>query len=191
MAWKTERWLDELFPGPDRIYSAYRHLSGRELVIVACAVLDVALGELLQKRLIDNAPESETFLGVNGDGRAPVATFGSRIQLALLVGLITREDAAVLRHLKSLRNTLSHRVNVDLCSDHALRSLRALLAEWKALTSRLAERQSWPTPRFDEIEDCLGRLPEAAEGLVLAVFSTYHALFHRLSDRVVRVGMVT
>ena len=76
MAWKTERWLEEVFPGPDRIYTAYRHLGGRELAIVACAVLDTALASLLERRLLDIPAELESFLGVNGDGRAPAATFG-------------------------------------------------------------------------------------------------------------------
>ncbi len=31
MVWKVERWLADVFPGEDRIYDAYRHLSDREL----------------------------------------------------------------------------------------------------------------------------------------------------------------
>jgi hypothetical protein len=31
--------------------------------------------------------------------------------------------------------------------------------------------------RFDEIEKHLGKIPEAGEGLLLAAFTTYHALF--------------
>ena len=81
MAWKIERWLAEVFPGEERIYSEYRTLPPRELAIVSAAVLDVALAELLALRLSGEDREIEAFLGLNGDGRAPVATFGGRIQL--------------------------------------------------------------------------------------------------------------
>ena len=42
MTWKIEKWLSEVFPGEDRLYEEYRGLSGRELAIVAAAVLDLA-----------------------------------------------------------------------------------------------------------------------------------------------------
>ena len=67
MAWKTEKWLDELFPGEDQIYAEYRNLPTRELIIVATAVLDAALAELLARRFRDIPKESEDFLGANGD----------------------------------------------------------------------------------------------------------------------------
>jgi len=89
MAWKIERWLSEVFPGEAEIYSEYRSLSSRELAIVSAAVLDVALAELLSLRLANQENEVEEFLGVNGDGRAPAGSFGARIQLGLLVDLLT------------------------------------------------------------------------------------------------------
>lgn len=103
MTWKSEKWLKELFPGDDRIYAEYHHLPTRELVIVAAAVLDAALAELLSKRLRDFPKEIESFLGVNGDGQAPASTFGARIQLALLIGLVTPDDADILEPEKHLR----------------------------------------------------------------------------------------
>lgn len=190
MTWKIEQWLTDVFPGQERIYSAYRHLSGRELVIVATAVLDSALAMLLERRFRDLPAEIETFLGANGDGRAPAATFGARIQLALLLGVLTEQDATLLRHLKKLRNVLSHRVNVDLCSDDVLKPLRAILNEWRGLAGDLHKGESvWPRG-LETIEEYLGVEPDAAEGLVLAVLTAYQALFHRLSDRVARVQMV-
>ena len=84
MAWKVERWLADIFPGEGAIYSEYRALHPRELAIVAAAVLDSALAEILTLRLTANQAEAESFLGLDGDGRAPVASFGARIQLALL-----------------------------------------------------------------------------------------------------------
>ena len=97
MAWKIERWLSEVFPGEERIYIEYRDLRRRELAVVAAGVLDLALAELLSMRLIDKPGEYEEFLGLNEDGRAPCSSFGARIQLALLLGIITNEDATILR----------------------------------------------------------------------------------------------
>jgi hypothetical protein len=54
MAWKIERWFSQLFPGENNIYAEYRGLPPRELAIVAAAVLDVALTELLALRLADD-----------------------------------------------------------------------------------------------------------------------------------------
>jgi len=90
MAWKIERWLAEVFPGETKIYQEYRGLSPRELAIVSAAILDSALVEIIALRL-GGGPEKEVeaFLGADGDGRAPVGSFGARIQLALLLGIIT------------------------------------------------------------------------------------------------------
>jgi hypothetical protein len=83
MAWKIERWMTDVFPGEAQIYSEYRALSPRELAIVSAGVLDVALAELISLRLADYPKEAEEFLGINGDGRAPAGSFGSRIQLGV------------------------------------------------------------------------------------------------------------
>ncbi len=89
-----------MFPERENIYSEYRNLSERELAVVAGAVLDIGLADLIALRLAEMPDEIETFLGLNEDGRAPVASFGARIQMALLLGIITKEDAAVLRAIK-------------------------------------------------------------------------------------------
>jgi hypothetical protein len=120
MAWKKERWLSEVFPGPDNIYSEYRLLPRRELAVVATSVLDIALAELLAMRLQDCPKECEEFLGLNEDGRAPCGSIGPKIQLALLLGIITEVDASVLRTIKNIRNKLAHRVRVDFNSPEVL-----------------------------------------------------------------------
>ena len=104
MAWKIEKWLAEVFPPDKRLFDEYKSLKARELVIVAASVMDLALAELISLRLSDLPKEQEEFLGLNGDGRSPCASFGSRIQLAVLLGIITIDDADILRTIKSLRN---------------------------------------------------------------------------------------
>ncbi len=190
MAWKIERWLSEVFPGEEDIYSEYRTLSQRELAIVSAAVLDVALAELLFLRLRECGKESEEFLGLNADGRAPSGSFGARIQLGLLVGLLTQDDAATLRAIKELRNLFAHRVNVTFLSPPALKVTTKLHALWLKRTEALIQAGALPgsARHLEAIAKHLPELEEAGEGLLLSVFVTYQAYFHRMHSRVVRLG---
>lgn len=190
MTWKIERWLAEVFPGESEIYSEYQILPPRELAIVSAAVLDVALAELLSLRLADHNKEVEEFLGINGDGRAPVGSFGSRIQLGLLVGLLTLEDAAILRTIKELRNLFAHRIRVNFLSPPVLKTTIKLHSLWVKRNEGLirAGVMSGSAKRIKEIGRYLPHLPEAGEGLLLSVFIIYQAYFHRMHSRVSRVG---
>lgn len=190
MAWKAERWLAEVFPGKERIYEEYRHLPARELAIVSAAVLDLALAELLTLRLADIPKETEEFLGLDSNGRAPAGSFGARIQLALLVDLLDAEDAAILRAIKGLRNEFAHRVRVSFISPGPLKALEKIFLLWTARQERIAEARQLPLGALDSMRE-LGRLlavhEEAGQGLLLAVFSTYQAMFHRMHGRVRRL----
>lgn len=192
MAWKTEKWLDEVFPGKAKICADYRNLPPRELVIVASAVLDAALAELLHKRFRDLPREAESFLGVNGDGRAPAASFGARIQLALLIGLLTQEDADVLRGIKNLRNTFAHRVQAQFIEEPALAQSKTLLERWRRMNNKLIQAGVLAdrTEGLDEIERHLESHSGAGEGLVLALLSTYQAYLHLLETHVGRIEIV-
>jgi len=190
MAWKIERWLAEVFPGETEIYAEYRSLPPRELAIVSASVLDVAIAELLALRLADREKEVEEFLGVNGDGRAPAGSFGARIQLALLVGLLTPDDAATLRTIKELRNLFAHRVRIDFLSPPVLKATTRLHTLWLKRSEALiqAGAMSGTTEQLMEIARHLPKVAEAGEGLLLSVFTVYQAYFHRMHGRVQRVG---
>ena len=190
MAWTVERWLADVFPGEENIYSEYRELHPRELTIVAVAVLDSALAEILTLRLKEDDKETASFLGLNGDGRAPVASFGARIQLALLTGILTDRDATILRTLKGIRNAFAHRVNVDFLSPIVLSKTEKLLSLWVEFSEQLSGTGvfSGSSEHLDVIKQHLPSHGEAGEGLLLAVFSVYQAYFHRMHSRVERVG---
>lgn len=192
MSWKIERWLESVFPGKEKIYSAYRHLSDRELAIVAGGVLDLALAEMIALRLVDSPKEAESFLGLDGTGNAPGGTFGARIQLAALLGIITAEDARILRALKGVRNAFAHRVSVSFCDDAVQPYVRSLFTQWFERAVRLAEANGWPSPvnGLQELGQRLADTPEAGEGLLLSVFTVYQAYFHRLSERLERIDDV-
>lgn len=189
MAWKIERWLAEIFPGKGQIYAEYRALPPRELAIVAAAVLDVALAELLSLRLMHIGNEAEEFLGANGDGRAPAGSLGARIQLSLLVGLLTPEDAAILRTIKELRNLFAHRVRLTFLSPQVLKVTNKLHRQWVAHNRHFYEgaSQEHEDAQMVEIAQYLPTVAEAGEGLVLSVFSVYQAYFHRMHSRIERI----
>lgn len=189
MAWKVERWLSDVFPGESRIYEEYRHLSRRELAVVAASVLDLALAELISMRLLDLPKECEEFLGLDEDGRAPAATFGARIQLALLLGIIADHDASILRIIKNIRNKFAHRVRVDFTSEEVKPLMIGLCDRWSILTKKLVDGGLVrATPELlAEVRQYLDLTPEAGAGLLLGVFTTYHAYLHRLSAHVARI----
>jgi hypothetical protein len=190
MAWKIERWLADVFPGQSEIYSEYSGLPPRELAIVSAAVLDIALAELLILRLADLSKECEDFLGLNGDGRAPAGSFGSRIQLGLLVGLLTPSDAAILRTIKELRNLFAHRVRIGFLSPPVLKATTKLHALWLAKSEALANARVLPgtQAQLKQIARHLPSVAEAGEGLLLSVFVVYHAYFYRMHGRIQRLG---
>ena len=190
MAWKVERWLADVFPGKENIYSEYRDLRPRELAIVTSAILDCALVELLAHRLRHEGGEIESFLGLNGDGRAPAASFGARIQLGLLLGILTTQDAAILRSIKGLRNEFAHSVNVGFLSPPILKRTTMLLSLWMERTDDLTQTDgfSGSPESLNIIGKHLPSVPEAGEGLLLAILAVYQAYFHLMHSRVKRIN---
>ncbi|MFR0691635.1 hypothetical protein ACLUTX_19715 [Enterobacterales bacterium AE_CKDN230030158-1A_HGKHYDSX7] len=186
MAWKTEQWMRDVFPGSEMIYEEYRALPRRELAVVAGAVLDSALAELLAKRLAGPSGEIHAFLGVNGDGRAPCGSFGARIQLALLTSIITEGDAALLRAIKNIRNQFAHEVHADFTSASVLPLIERVhdLHFQRLATLLSAEDLAKAHSSRSSIKSALASNPEAGAGLLLGVFAVYQAYFHRLFDRV-------
>jgi|GEM_PF-1977590 DNA-binding MltR family transcriptional regulator len=113
MARKIENWIDKKMPDPRKVCEALAAFSDREMTIVACAFLDALLADLIASSLRDDQKEVEEFVGMSGDGRAPLGTLGSRIQAAYLLRLIDRPQRDVLRLLKDIRNLFSHHVSVS------------------------------------------------------------------------------
>ncbi len=190
MVWKTEKWKQDIFPGTERVYEEYRLLPARELVIVGTAVLDSALAELISMRLLDHSTEYEAFLGLNEDGRAPCATFGARIQLAVLLGIISPQDAAILRTLKKMRNKMAHKVKIDFTSKEMV-ALSVELSDGLLATQNgivveglLSGKKRAQAKISREI---LAKTPQAGEGVFLAVLAVYQAYFHLLHIEIPRI----
>lgn len=147
---------------------------------------DVALAQLLTMRLVEHEREAGEFWGLNGDGRAPAGSFGSRIQLALLVGLITPKDAAILRGVKGLRNLFAHRVHIGLLSPEAVTVTTSLHTLWVKTHTAVVETDacSEVSAELNRLRPYLALHEYASAGLLLSIFSAYHAHFHQLHARI-------
>ncbi|MDQ3045601.1 MAG: hypothetical protein M3R06_10710 [Chloroflexota bacterium] len=110
--WKIEQYTAEILPSVMQSLVDYGNLPLRESVILTSAIFDTALAELIQRRLTGPTSEIIEFLGADEDGRAPCGSFGSRIQMARLLGILVDEDVELLRRLKKLRNIAAHRVKL-------------------------------------------------------------------------------
>ena len=114
MTRKIESWDADTIPFPDEYAAICSKLSPREIVIITCSILDTQLADLVSTALTQDTREIESFIGLNGDGRAPIGTFGARIQAAYLLGLIDIFHLKALRSLKDIRNLFSHNVMVSM-----------------------------------------------------------------------------
>jgi DNA-binding MltR family transcriptional regulator len=124
-----EIWSLELFPGfNEEGWKAYDHLNGRELVIVGAAVIDSALLELIEMRLVDNETEQDGLLGITRFD-SPVASLTSRARLAFLLGLIRQSDAETIRVLANLRNHMAHRATATLADPKVLKFAEKLMTK--------------------------------------------------------------
>lgn len=189
MAWKIEKWMSEVFPGSENIYSEYRKLPPRELAIVCASILDVALAELLSLRLNNHSKDIEEFLGLNGDGTSPSGSFGARIQLAFLLGILTTTDVMILRCLKDLRNQFAHRLKIDFLTPSVLKQTGKLLDFLEVLSKSFSKKSREKADiQLIEIKSQLTSTPEAGEALVLVSLSIYQAYFHLMHTKICRVG---
>jgi hypothetical protein len=167
---QIEKWSEECADYVDTGPTVALH--GRELVIVVCSVLDIALAELLSLRLVDDTNVQESFLGTNLAGDAPCASFVARIKLAYLVGLLRNVEKNAYLELARLRNVMAHRVRVDLTHPNAVTHIRGLLV---ALDN--GRTQAGKPPRFvnhmEQTIDALRGAPYLAE-VILRNFLAEH-----------------
>jgi len=92
----------------------WRHLteefqgeSDRAAVLVAAALLDLNLEDLLRAFLISDDREVERLLGTS------LATMGNRMRMAYCLGLISRNELRDLRIIKGVRNYFAHNLYVS------------------------------------------------------------------------------
>jgi hypothetical protein len=129
--WVVERFKDDLLPLMSNEMDRHAKLGLRECVILVSSIIDAGLAELISSRLAGPEHEIVEFLGADEDGRAPCASFGSRIQLAALLGIIKQEDVVLLRLVKGLRNLAAHRVKFDISDQRVANKLAEIYEAFK------------------------------------------------------------
>jgi DNA-binding MltR family transcriptional regulator len=185
MAWKIERWSKDVFPGEENVYKKYEGLSPFELVVMATSIIDLALAELLSLRLRDDPKEYEEFLGLNEDGRAPCGSFGARIQLAYLVGIITKDDATVFRHLKRLRNVFAHQTQLDF-RDPKIRTIIRNI--YDALAKRIRNEPSYARKEIDFFPSYFRDHVHCSDAILFTLLGIYQLHLKGIMEQLKRVG---
>jgi hypothetical protein len=174
--WTIERFTADVMPLAENAFGERCKLSLRESVILTSAMIDTALAELISKRLIGPEHEIVEFLGADADGRAPCGSFGSRIQLARLLGILVEEDVALLRLVKKLRNMAAHRVKLEIGAPEVADLLVAIfefmktpVTKWYSLLKmlrqrdpRIMKRLAKEDPEGEKIHEAMKRLDEIA-----------------------------
>lgn len=82
--------------------------SERACAIVAAAVLDELLGEILSQYLLVSHPDAYRDLLDSDNLDSPLGSFGARIHAAFAFGLISVQDRSGLREIKKIRNEFAH-----------------------------------------------------------------------------------
>ena len=96
--------------GPDfdaviRLQAELKDESPRGVVLIATAMLEEALRELLVAYLVPNASSSDTLLdGLN----SAVGTFSSKIDIAYRLGLVSHSFCRDLHVIRRIRNDVAH-----------------------------------------------------------------------------------
>lgn len=97
-------------PGPDfdaviRLQSELKDESARGVVLIATAMLEEALRELLLAFLVPNASAADTLL----DGpNSPLGTLSAKIDAAYRFGLVSHSFCRDLHLIRRLRNEVAH-----------------------------------------------------------------------------------
>lgn len=91
-----------------------RNLSGRDLVIVGASLLDAALQQALSRRFAKLSSRDEQKIFFEESGAA--SRLSSKIDLALALGLITKETHVEAHRLRRLRNFLAHSLDPEAVS---------------------------------------------------------------------------
>jgi hypothetical protein len=136
----------------DDIAPALQALSGesdRGAAIIGAAILDLALTAALKEHLQKHEKVAQTFFAITG----PVGDLATKIDLALLVGLVGKDMHRDLVTIKDIRNYFAHKLNV---SDFKSEAIRKLATNLKIIETRLCEGDpnsfKWPDDYWMGVE---------------------------------------
>jgi len=94
--------------------------SHRGAALVAAALLDLNLEDLLRAYLVDDHAEVEYLLGTG------LQSYGARIRVAYALGLVTEDESNDLRVIQSVRNYFAHNLHVTFEAPEVKEQLKRL-----------------------------------------------------------------
>jgi mannitol operon repressor len=90
-----------------RLTEEFATESDRAAALVAAALLDANLEQLLRMFLVADEAEAELLLGSN------LQSLGARVRAAYLLGLVSEDEMTDLRTIKEIRNHFAHNLHVS------------------------------------------------------------------------------
>ncbi|MEN6480056.1 MAG: hypothetical protein ABFD20_10525 [Anaerolineales bacterium] len=103
-----------------RMVREFADESARGAALVAAAMLDLNLEDLLRAYLIDDPAEVEYLLGTG------IQSYGSRIRISYALGLVSEDESNDLRVVQAVRNYFAHNLHVTFEADEVKRELARL-----------------------------------------------------------------
>ena len=128
-------------PGPDfdavlRLGAEFKKESDRGAVLVAAAMLEEALRELLLAHLVPSTSSTDLlFEGTN----APLNAFSSKIDMSFRLGLVSDRFCRDLHVVRRMRNDVAHRATGCTFEDASLRDRALALTKSYGLFERSPE----------------------------------------------------
>lgn len=103
-----------------RLTEEFKSESARASALVAAALLDSNLEDLLRAFLVPDRSEVETVLGTS------MKSFGARIRACYCLGLLSPDECHDLRIIKSVRNYFAHNLYASFDEPETERRCRSL-----------------------------------------------------------------
>ena len=175
-----ETWAD-VWKEPTDYHDPYKDLSLRELIIVSCSMFDVALQELIARRLRDSSKGDELFEGAN----SPLTTLSGKILMAFMLGIYSEDARALLTTMRKLRNACAHTVAFDFqaaSNQSHLTEVRDALIHRIEYGNPNKERVQWYK---DSTQDL--KVESQARFAVFCFQASMQMFFHELLQNVVRI----
>ena len=142
----------------DLFMSEFEKETDRAAGIVGAAILDSTLESVLKSRLVKSpqAKNDSLFDGPN----PPLSSFGSRIDIAYRLGLISEEMSKVLHIVRRIRNSFAHDlVNCDFNNPQMASLVRNLTtAVFKGRKKYRAIRAGFPDGARGDFQMALSRI---------------------------------
>jgi len=111
--------------------------SDRALGIIAGAIIDSKLSDVLRRALGDDSPYSKRVRAELFHADGPLGSFGPRISMAYLIGLLTEQGHTDLQTFKKIRDLFAHYTEHG---SFTMQRISALCNNFKLIDERVFEQ---------------------------------------------------